>query len=469
MNDAFTPAADAGEAVCVLLTPRLGGDLETPIRVPGDKSIAHRAALFAGLATGSSQLLGFPGGRDNQATLDLVEALGAHVHLTFSEHLDEIEAVRIDGFGNRPVPARDPLLIDCLNSGTTSRIGMGVLAGLGVDAVLTGDPYLRKRPMRRVVKPLLALGARIEPLGDGDGDHLPLRVRPGAIVGGQHVELELASAQVKSAILLAALTAGVDVVVREPTPSRDHTERFLQYLGYLPDWRPGGVEVRLPGGGLRHGPLVLTIPGDPSSAAFWAGLAVAAGRSVRICDVCWNPTRTGFYDALVRMGASVDCGEPRPGPEPVVDVSVSGALVRGTEVRGAEVVRAIDELPLLALMGMFLPRGEAVTIRDATELRVKETDRIAAVAEVVAAFGGRAEVVPDGITVYGGMGGGEALVDIDSYGDHRIAMGAAVVAVAAGRRALVRRAGAVAVSYPQFWRELAARGLATVDEQRGDV
>lgn len=433
----------------MIVTVRRKGSLTGEIHAPGDKSVAHRALLFAGLARGRSELHGFPGGADNRATRSIIEALGARV-----EARDDGTLV-IDGFGAEP---REPdQVLDCMNSGTTARLVCGMLSGFELSATLTGDDSLRRRPMARVTTPLRAMGATI--VGRADSTKLPLTVRGGSLDGHTH-HSPVASAQVKSALLLAGLTGGVPVEVREPAPSRDHTERMLRWLGY--DCRSEGHTAALASAALGHDGFRMAIPRDPSGAAFWAALAALdPGASVALPGLCWSSGRIGFFRLIAQMGVELHLDRMvDDGPEDIATLRVGGKVERGVAVQGEQVVAAIDELPLLALMGLFVESG--VRIREAEELRSKETDRIETTAAVARALGGEVETWPDGILVRPGKGFPKA-ADVDSAGDHRIAMAAAVVAVAGGTELTIHGAEAVGVSYPAFWETLVSHGAAEVD------
>lgn len=433
----------------MIMTLRRRGSLSGEIRVPGDKSVAHRALLFAGLARGRSRIHGFPGGADNRATRAIIEALGARCEV------DGDGVLSVSGFGASPTEPDQ--VLDCLNSGTTARLTMGMLAGFDLTATLTGDDSLRRRPMGRVTTPLRAMGATI--VGRAEGARLPLALRGGSLAGHSHTS-PVASAQVKSALLLAGLTGGVPVEVREPAPSRDHTERFLRWLGY--PCRSEGAVATLDACLLGHDGFAMGIPGDPSGAAFWAALAALdPAASVTLPGLCWSSGRIGFFRLLAQMGVDLHLDRVvDDGPEDLATIRVEGRIERGIKVDGEAVVAAIDELPLLALMGLFVEAG--VVIREAEELRTKETDRIETTAAVARALGGEVEVWQDGLAVRPGRRFPES-AEVDSVGDHRIAMAAAVVAMAAGTELRLHGAEAVAVSYPAFWETLVAQGAAEVE------
>jgi 3-phosphoshikimate 1-carboxyvinyltransferase len=411
------------------------------MRPPADKSISHRAALIAAMADGVSSIEGYLHSADTGSTLAAIEALGARV-----EGADGMaEELRVEGVGLR---GAEPADIDVGNAGTLLRLLPGWLAGQPAGSWrLDGDESIRRRPVDRIAEPLRLMGAAIS---CRDGRLPPLDVE-GARLHGVEYELPIASAQVKSCVLLAGLLAEGPTRVVEPLPSRDHTERMLAAAGAGIELEDGAVRVR-PADRLAAGHIV--VPTDFSSAAF---LIVAAllvdGSEIVLEDVGLNPTRTGLLGILERMGAGIVV-EPdgEEGGEPVGRIVVRSARLRGVEVGGAEVPLAIDELPLVALAACFAEG--TTTIRDASELRRKESDRIAAVTEAIAGLGGSAEATPDGMVVEGGGGlrGGR----VDSHGDHRIAMLGAVAGLASGEGVEVEGMGAAAVSYPGFQEDLAA-------------
>lgn len=416
------------------------------IGVPGDKSVSHRAALLGAVAEGPTAIQGFLEGEDCLRTLRAVEALGVTVTRKGpGEYV--VHGAGLEGL-------REPEdVLDCGNSGTTARLLLGLLAGQPFAATLTGDGSLRRRPMERVVEPLTAMGARI--LGRAGGGRLPLTVAGTRPLRPVRYPSPVASAQVKSAILLAALWASGPVTVEEPAPSRDHTERMLRFLGA--DLTVEGRAVTLRPGGRLHG-RGLRVPGDLSAAAFWlvAGLLAEEGE-VTVEGVGVNPTRTGLLDVLAAMGGRVDI-VPRPADgEPVADLRVAPAALQGTTVAGPLVVRAIDELPALAVAAA---RAEGPTeVRDATELRVKESDRIQALATELAKLGVEVEERPDGFRILGGGRGRRwRAARLRSWGDHRLAMALTVAALSADGPCVVEDADCVATSYPGFVDAL--RGLA---------
>ena len=410
------------------------------LRVPGDKSLSHRALMLGALSTGRSRVRNVLLGADVQATAGVLRALGVDLPALSSDFT-------FAGVGLRGLvsPASS---LDCGNSGTTTRLMAGAVAGNPVTATFTGDASLSRRPMRRVAAPLSAMGATVV-LPSAGG--LPMTVIGGAL----HPTVwrtETASAQVKSAILLAALCGGVEVTVREPTPSRDHTERLLRALGA--DIAVAGTHVTLrPSGSIQ--PLDVRIPADPSSAAFFAALAALTGAEIVLADVCLNPTRTGFFRALERMGAVLRYDDQRDeGGEPVGTVHVSGAALHAAAFAGAEIPAMIDELPLLACVAA-LAEGETV-VRDASELRGKESDRISAVVANLRAVGVDADELPDGFRVRGGPQHRTLPASrVVTHGDHRLAMAFGILGAATGNALEVDDRACVAVSYPEFWQDLA--------------
>ncbi|MHB8763366.1 MAG: 3-phosphoshikimate 1-carboxyvinyltransferase [Deferrisomatales bacterium] len=420
------------------MTIRASGPLRRDLTVPGDKSVSHRALLFAALATGPSRLRGLQAGLDVAATRRALEALGVAIR-------DEADGVVVEGRGiGGLVEPADAL--DCANSGTTIRLLAGVLAGHGFLSVLTGDASLRRRPMARVLDPLREMGALA--LGRAEDTRAPLVIRGGSL-RSLSWSLPVASAQVKSAVLLAGLHARGVTWVEEPAPSRDHTERMLAALGaeVLRDGSRVGVR-----GGSALGGAEITVPGDPSSAAFWAAAAaLVPGSRVRVRGVSLNPTRTGFFRLLERMGAPVrlevtgeTCGEP------VGDVVAEHGPLTGVAVAPHEVPAAIDEFPVLCALAA-VARG-VTEVRGAEELRHKESDRIDTLAGELRKAGVEVETFADGMAITGGRPLRPAR--FESHGDHRLAMALGVLGLAIPGGAVVEGAGAAAVSYPGFWREL---------------
>lgn len=405
-------------------------------RVPGDKSISHRALILNALAGGEARVSGLAPGRDVASTAAALRALGHSVRPAGDD------AVRVAG----GAVWRAAAPVDCGNSGTTARLLLGALAPRAAGAVtLTGDDSLCRRPMARVVDPLRVMGAAIE----GD-DRLPLAVAGRPLRGAAH-RLPVASAQVKSAILLAGLAADGETTVEEPGASRDHTERMLTEMGA--DLRVEDRRVVL-----RPGPLSPTdvdVPGDLSSAAFLlVRAAMVPGSDVVIEDVGLNPGRTGLLDVLAAMGADVHVEPSAAGPEPRGTVRVKGRELSGARVEGPRVPRMIDELPLVAVLATAA-RGETM-VAGAAELKVKESDRIVAIARGLAALGADIETAPDGFRVTGPTRlRGAAL---DAAGDHRIGMALAVAASAAEGPSVLAGAEWIDVSWPGFLARLAALG-----------
>ncbi|MBI3768051.1 MAG: 3-phosphoshikimate 1-carboxyvinyltransferase [Deltaproteobacteria bacterium] len=425
----------------VTITPAVHG-LRGTFTVPGDKSIAHRALLLGAIARGPTVVHGFASGADNRATLAACESLGVAVTARDG-------ALHIDGRGWDGLRAPATTL-DCRNSGTTMRLLAGMLAGRPFVSRLDGDASLRRRPMRRVLEPLARMGASI--IAEGADGRAPLRVEGRPLRGATHV-LPIASAQVKSALLLAGLQASGTTTVEEPASSRDHTERMLAEFGTRLTRGPRAVTLAGPqelrGANVR-------LPGDFSSAAF---LIVAAllvpGSELRLTDVGVNPTRTGLLDVLAAMGASV-LVEPEVGngTEPRATLIVRSVPLRAARIGGELLLRAIDEFPILCVAAACAAgRSE---LRDAAELRAKESDRIAVMAETLARLGAHVEELPDGLTIEGPTRFAGGLVD--SHGDHRIAMAAAIAALVATAPVTISDADCADVSFPGFYDLLAKAG-----------
>jgi 3-phosphoshikimate 1-carboxyvinyltransferase len=415
--------------------PRLVGHLE----VPGDKSISHRAVLLGAICDGETRITGFGRSADTEATIAAARALGIDVY----EH--GAETLRVFGKGVRGLAAPGAP-IDCANSGTLVRLIAGMLAGqAGNEFTLTGDASLSRRPMERIAEPLRTMGAAVETT---DG-HLPLRVAGQALRGIEYT-LPVASAQVKSCILLAGVYAEGATTVVEPAPTRDHTERMLQQAGARVSVRPTSVTVQ-PAERLSLDEV--EVPGDFSSAApFVLAATLVPGSELHVHGVNLNPRRTGLLDILERMGAKVTVYSRRQiGGEPGGDLEIRSAALVGTTVDGDEVPLAIDELPLFALAAASA-RGDSV-LRDAAELRAKETDRIEATVDALRALGVRARASEDGFRVTGvpaRVRGGR----VASRGDHRLAMLGAVAALASREGVRIDDADAVAVSFPGFYEML---------------
>ncbi len=410
--------------------------LHGEIHVPGDKSISHRALMFASLARGKSQINGLLQGEDCHATLNAFRALGVQIDSQDSSHL----CVHGVGLGGLQEPAN---VIDCGNSGTTMRLISGILAAQPFFSVLTGDQYLRKRPMRRIVEPLTQMGARI--YGRDQHSRAPL-----AIVGGALKPIDyssaIASAQVKSAVLLAGMQTRGTTTVFEPHLSRDHSERMLRYFGVPLESFPGGARVTGP---VELEGRDLVVPGDISSAAFFlvAGLLVPDSELL-LKNVGINPTRSGIIDILRLMGGSIELLDEREQcGEPVADLLVKSSSLTGIAINGELVPRAIDEFPVISVAATFAAGVTVIT--DAAELRVKETDRIEAICSCLNQLGGKAQPLADGmqITGTGHLTGGQ----VNSYGDHRIAMSMAIAALVAGGQVTIEDTSCTETSFPGFW------------------
>ncbi len=429
-----------GQAGTMTVRPvaRTGGTL----RVPGDKSISHRVAMLAAMACGTSEVDGFLCSEDCLNTLAAMETLGAGIRR-------EGGRVFIRGTGGKlHSPGK---VLDMGNSGTGIRLLTGLLAGQPVQAELTGDVSLRSRPMTRIQQPLVEMGACIELCGERGC--APIRVS-GKPLQPICYRLPMASAQVKSAVLLAALAVNGETTVIEPLKTRDHTERLLQAMGIPVE--VDGLTLRLHSAGidalaLKAGHWV--IPGDFSSAAFWVtAAAMADGTETVIEGVGLNPRRTALLDVLRRMGADIRC-VPDAGSqawEMTGSVIVRGCGLKGCEVGGDEIPNLIDELPLVAVAGAVA--AGVTTVRDAQELRVKESDRIAAICRNLIRMGVDAVETADGFVVRGGPVAGNAV--LKSYGDHRIVMAMAVLTLRAQMAVEIRDTGCVATSYPMFWDDL---------------
>ena len=417
------------------------GPLRGEIRVPGDKSISHRAVMLGAIADGETRIRGLLEGEDVLATVAAFRSMGVEI-----EGPDDGEAV-IHGVGREGLRA-PAAAIDLGNSGTAMRLIAGLLAGQRFGSILVGDASLGRRPMRRITEPLSRMGARIETAGGGTP---PLTIRPGGRLAPLDYASPVASAQVKSCILLAGLYADGRTCVTEPVPTRDHTERMLAAFGAALAREGSRVCIE---GGARLAATEIDVPGDISSAAFF--LAAAAGRpgsDLLVRDVGVNPTRAGILAILERMGADVSRSNSRiAGGEPVADLRVRGGTLRGVDVDPALVPLAIDEFPAVFVAAAGA-RG-ATRVTGAGELRVKESDRIAASAAALAALGIQARATGDGMVIEGGaMSGGE----VDSAADHRIAM--AFATAAAGAPVRVRDCRNVATSFPGFEAVANAVGL----------
>jgi len=424
--------------------------LRGTIDIPGDKSISHRAIMLAGIADGVSRIEGFLEGEDTRATAAIFQQLGVRID-TLQEGVRIVHGVGIDGLTASATP------LECGNAGTAMRLLTGLLAGQCFDSTLVGDDSLSKRPMRRVTEPLRRMGARID---TADGGMPPLHLHAGNPLHGiEHVS-EVASAQVKSAILLAGLYADGETLVREQ-PTRDYTERMLSAFGYPVEFAPGRARLT---GGHRLRATDVVVPADFSSAAFFiVAASIVPGSELRLRQVGLNPRRTGLLHVLRAMGADiVEEQRSEQGGEPVADLLVRHAPLRGIEVAVEHVADMIDEFPALFVAAACA--DGATTIRGAAELRVKESDRIAAMVEGLRTLGVRVDEMPDGATIHGGSSVGGAMQGsvIDSHGDHRVAMAFAVAVAAqlADGDTRIKNVANVATSFPGFEAIANAAGMA---------
>ena len=418
--------------------------LQGVVQVPGDKSISHRALLFGAIAEGTTRITGLLPAEDPLSTAACLRAMGVTISAIEAGQPVSVEGVGLDGL-------REPEdVLDCGNSGTTMRLMLGLLAGrAGRHVVLTGDGSLRRRPMQRVGGPLAQMGALIS--GRSGGNLAPLAIQ-GQQLRGATIRTPVASAQVKSALVLAALTATGDTTVIEPVQSRDHSERMLRAFGaQLSVGGPGLTEVTVtPGASLRGQDVI--VPGDISSAAFWlvAG-AITPGADLTVQNVGLNPSRTGVLDVLEQMGARIELLNGREvAGEPVGDLRVTHGPLQAFTIGADLIPRLVDEIPVLAVAACYAEGISRVT--GAEELRVKETDRLAVMARQLGAMGARIEEFADGLTIQGGVTLHGA--EVDSETDHRVAMSLAVAAQVAHGPTQLHRPEAAAVSYPGFWEDL---------------
>ena len=412
--------------------------------MPGDKSISHRYAMLAALAEGTSELRNFAAAADCHSTLGCMKALGADVKVDGT-------TIRVTGHGLRGLKSSWRAL-DAGNSGTTIRLLSGILAGQDFKSTISGDESLQKRPMKRVVGPLREMGAEIKAREDNCA---PLEIRGGKLRAIEY-KMPMASAQVKSAVLLAGLFAEGETIVTEPARTRDHTELALEEFG-APVERNARV-TKIKGAG-SNGSIKLTarnleVPGDISSAVFFiAAASLFPESSILIQNVGLNPTRTAILDVFAQMGASIQIHSVQSSHGEVVgDLAVKGAALKGGIVSGDTIPLVIDELPMLAALGPFTEEG--IEIRDASELRVKESDRIAVLVENLRRMGAAVEERPDGLKVAGRSAGKLRGAEIEPHGDHRIAMAFAIAGLAAGGQTTIRDAECAGVSFPSFYEEL---------------
>jgi 3-phosphoshikimate 1-carboxyvinyltransferase len=414
------------------------------VEPPGDKSISHRYAMLAAMAEGTSELRHFAAAADCHSTLDCMRALGASVKI-------DKDTVKVTGRGTQGLKGSWRAL-DAGNSGTTIRLLTGILAGQDFTSKLSGDASLQKRPMGRVVSPLRQMGADIRARED---NFAPLEIR-GAKLRGIHYKMPMASAQVKSAVLLAGLFAEGVTSVTEPARTRDHTELALEEFGI--NVEKHGNRIQIPGAGGDGGGKLqarsLDVPGDISSAVFFiAAASMFPDSNLLIHNVGLNPTRTAILDVFASMGAALQVVSLRSAHGEVVgDLSVKGASLKGGVIDKEQIPLVIDELPMLAALGPYTEEG--IEIRDAAELRVKESDRIAALAENLRRMGAAVDERPDGLRVEGRKAGKLRGAEIDPHGDHRIAMAFAVAGLAAEGVTVIRDADCASVSYPSFYEDL---------------
>ncbi|MCD7097139.1 3-phosphoshikimate 1-carboxyvinyltransferase [Stenotrophomonas sp. MMGLT7] len=417
-----------------------GRALHGNLDIPGDKSVSHRSVMFAALADGVSRISGFLEGEDTRATAAILSQLGVRIE-TPSPSRRIVHGVGLDGL--RPASGA----LDCGNAGTGMRLMAGILAAQAFDTVLVGDASLTRRPMRRVTEPLAQMGARIDTADNGTP---PLRIHGGQALHGIDYASPVASAQVKSAVLLAGLYASGQTSVSEPHPTRDYTERMLSAFGVSVEFYPGYARLR---GGQRLRPADIEVPADFSSAAFMIVAAcVVPGSELKLSKIGLNPRRTGLLAALRLMGADItESNHSEQGGEPVADLTVRHSPLRGARIPEEVVPDMIDEFPAL-FVAAAAAQGQTV-VRGAAELRVKESDRLAAMASGLRTLGVQVDEAPDGAVIHGGpLGGGS----IDSHGDHRIAMAFAVAGQLATAPVRIDDVANVATSFPGF--DALARG-----------
>lgn len=403
--------------------------------VPGDKSISHRAALLGAIAEGTTEIKNFLEGADCLSTICCLKALGVQINVKNG-------VAFVQGKGIKALKEPEDVL-DAGNSGTTIRMMLGLLAGQDFFAVITGDSSLRQRPMERVIKPLEKMGAHI--IGRAGGTKAPLAIKGNPLLAPVMYELPVASAQVKSAILLAGLYAEGTTTVTQPAPSRDHTERMLKSFGASIEI--DRLAVRLQGGGNLKGQKIL-IPGDISAAAFlMVGATIIPDSDILIKDVGINPTRTGIIDVLELMGANITVTDERVwNGEPVANIRVQYSRLKGVEIKGDMIPRIVDEIPVLAVAASL---AEGVTeISDAAELRIKESDRLRAIANELKKMGAEIEEKPDGLRIEGVKTLRGAVMD--SYDDHRIAMALTIAGLAANGESIINGIECVNISFPNF-------------------
>ena len=443
---AYVDAMNSNNDLIFLANP--GGQLSGRIRVPGDKSISHRSIMLGSLAEGTTEVEGFLEGEDALATLQAFRDMGVVIE---GPHHGRVTIHGVGLHGLKPPPG--PLYLG--NSGTSMRLLSGLLAAQPFDTVLTGDASLSKRPMNRVAKPLRAMGAVIE---TGPEGRPPLTIRGGQRLTGMHYEMPMASAQVKSCLLLAGLYAGGETAVTEPAPTRDHTERMLRGFGYPVSVEGATARVE---SGHKLSATHIEVPADISSAAFFlVAASIAEGSELVLEHVGINPTRIGVIEILRLMGGDISLENQREvGGEPVADIRVRSARLKGIDIPESLVPLAIDEFPVL-FVAAACAEGRTV-LRGAEELRVKESDRIQVMADGLQALGVKAEPTPDGIIIEGGpIGGGE----VHSHGDHRIAMSFSVASLRASAPIRIHDCANVATSFPNFLGLAAQAGIRVNEE-----
>jgi len=418
-------------------------NIPAEITVPGDKSISHRSVMFAGLCEGSTVIDNFLSSEDCVCSLEAMKSLGAECEVLKTDSRGKPVKMIITGHGMK---LREPDgIVDCGNSGTTMRLLSGILAAQPFKTIMTGDESLRRRPMKRVADPLELMGAKVR--GQGTKVQAPITIKGGDLNAITYT-LPMASAQVKSAVLLAGWNTFGKTTVIEPVKTRDHTERLLAHFGVKCVRDGNAISIY---GGQKPEPNDLYVPGDISSAAFWMVAAAASPEAKLVLkNVGLNPTRTGIIDVLLRMGAHITDAVTVSDGEPRGNVVVRGTELRGTTIGGAEIPNVIDELPILAVAAA-LAQGETI-IKDAGELRVKETDRISAVAQNLQLMGVPVQEFEDGMVITGG----QALhgAELECYHDHRIAMAFAIAGLFAEGVTTINGTDCIATSYPSFEQHL---------------
>jgi len=408
--------------------------LSGEISVQGDKSISHRAVILGSIAEGTTRVTNFLPSEDCIRTIKAFEAMGINIEMNRNTLI-------INGKGLNGLTEPNDVM-DMRNSGTSARLLCGLLSGQPFFSVMTGDSSLRRRPMKRVADPLRMMGATI--WGRGGGDFLPMCIK-GSEIKGITYKLPVASAQVKSAILFAGLYAKGRTSVEEITTSRDHTERMMDYFGINLERKGTTIIVE---GGERPSARNVDVPGDISAAAFFmVGASIVSDSDVVIKDVGINPTRTGIIDILMKMGASIEIlNQRKMGAEPAGDIRIKSALLKGVEIKGDIIPRCVDELPVICIAAA-VAEGETV-IKDASELRVKESDRIAVMAECLSRVGVEVETYPDGMRIKGGMGLKGTVCN--SHGDHRIAMSMAIAGLITEGEMTIEDTECINTSFPEF-------------------